>query len=45
MIFNYKVFKMLGGKYKDKFEIGQYVEWRRISRNETMKNPLMFTMG
>lgn len=34
MIFNYKVFKMLGGKYKDKFEIGQYVEWRRISRNE-----------
>ena len=34
MIFNYKVFKMLGGKYKDKFEIGQYVEWRKISRNE-----------
>jgi hypothetical protein len=34
MILNYKGFKLLGGKYKDKFEVGQYVEYRRMSRNE-----------
>ena len=26
--------RMLGGEYKDKFEVGQYVEYRRMSRDE-----------
>ena len=34
MIYKKKDFKLLGGKYKDKFKIGQYVEYRRICRNE-----------
>ena len=34
MMFNQKEFKLLGGKYKDEFKIGQYIEWRVICRNE-----------
>ena len=34
MMFKQKEFKLLGGPYKDKFYIGQYVEWRVICRNE-----------
>jgi len=34
MIFNQKEFKLLGGEYRDKFKIGQYVEWRVICRNK-----------
>ncbi len=34
MMSDQEVFKLLGKVYKNKFEIGQYVEWRTICRNE-----------
>lgn len=36
---------MLGGKYKDKFEVGQYVEWRRICRNEKYEESVNIYQG
>ena len=45
MIFSYKEFKLLGGKYKDKFEVGQYVEWRRICRNENYEESVNVYQG
>ena len=34
MMYEERMLEMLGGKYKDKFQVGQYVEYRRISRDE-----------
>ena len=45
MIIDHKVFKVLGGKYKDKFEVGQYVQWRRISRNENYEESVKIYHG
>ena len=45
MIFSYKEFKLLGGQYKDKFEVGQYVEWRRICRNENYEESVNVYQG
>ena len=45
MMFNHKVFKVLGGKYKDKFDVGQYVEYRRICRNENYEATIMTYQG
>jgi len=36
---------MLGGQYKDKFEIGQYVEWRSICRNENYEETIKIHQG
>ena len=44
-MFNHKVFKMLGGKYKDKFDIGQYVEYRRICRDENYEATFVTYQG
>lgn len=45
MILDYKVFKMLGGEYKDKFEVGQYVQWRKICRNENYEETVKVYYG
>ena len=45
MIFNYKVFKMLGGEFKDKFKVGQYVEYRKICRNENYEEKTKHYQG
>jgi len=45
MILNHKVFKLLGGKYKDKFELGQYVEWRRICRDQNYEESVRIYHG
>jgi hypothetical protein len=45
MKYNKKEFKMLGGQYKDKFEIGQYVEWRSICRNENYEETIKIHQG
>jgi hypothetical protein len=45
MMFKQKEFKLLGGKYKDKFEIGQYVEYRRICRNENYEETVKSYQG
>ena len=45
MMFNRKEFKLLGGKFKDKFEIGQYIEYRRISRNENYEESIKTYQG
>ena len=45
MMFNHKVFKVLGGKYKDKFEIGQYVEWRKICRDANYEENVKIYYG
>jgi hypothetical protein len=45
MIFNQKDFKLLGGKYKDKFEVGQYVEYRRVCRNENYEESVRVYQG
>ena len=34
MIYDKRTLEMLGGRYKDKFKVGEYVQYRRISRNE-----------
>ena len=33
-MYNERMLKMLGSVYKDKFKVGEYAEYRRISRNE-----------
>ena len=45
MILNHKGFALLGGKYKDKFKIGQYVEYRRICRNENYEESTKLYQG
>ena len=45
MMFNYKDYKLLGELYKDKFKIGQYVEWRKISRNENYEESVNLYQG
>ena len=45
MMFNQKEFKLLGGKYKDKFKVGQYVEWRKIRRNENYEETVVMCQG
>ena len=45
MMLDYKLFKMLGGKYKDKFEVGQYVQWRKICRNENYEENVKVYYG
>ncbi len=36
---------MLGGRYKNKFDIGQYVEWRSICRNENYEETVETHQG
>lgn len=36
---------MLGEIYKEKFKVGQYVEWRRISRNENYEESIKTYQG
>jgi len=36
---------LLGGQYKDKFKIGQYVEWRSICRNENYEETVKTHQG
>ena len=45
MIFNQKEFKLLGGRYKNEFEIGQYVEWRVICRNKNYEENVKVYQG
>jgi hypothetical protein len=45
MMFNQKEFKLLGGKYKNEFEIGQYVEWRVICRNKNYEENVKVYQG
>jgi len=45
MMFNQREFKLLGGEYKAKFKIGQYVEWRKISRNEDYEESVKLYQG
>ena len=44
-MFDEKEFKLLGGPYKDKFKIGQYVEWRVICRNENYEENIKIYQG
>ena len=45
MKLDHRVYRMLGSKYKDKFEIGEYVEYRRISRNENYEASFVTYQG
>ena len=36
---------MLGSVYKDKFKVGEYVEYRRISRNENYEASFVTYQG
>ena len=45
MMFSEKEFKLLGGPYKNKFQIGQYVEWRVICRNENYEENIKIYQG
>ena len=45
MIFDQKEFRLLGGKYKDKFKVGQYVEYRRVCRNENYEESVKVYHG
>ena len=45
MMFDYRSFKLLGGNYKDKFQIGQYVEYRRICRNSNYEETVKTYQG
>jgi hypothetical protein len=36
---------MLGSVYKDKFQVGEYVEWRRICRNENYEESVKIYQG
>jgi len=40
-----RVFNMLGSVYKDKFKIGEYVQYRRISRNENYEASFVTYQG
>ena len=45
MMFNQKEFKLLGGKYKNEFKVGQYIEYRRICRNENYEESVKVYQG
>jgi len=36
---------VLGGQFKDKFKVGDYVEWRRICRNENYEEIITYHQG
>ena len=36
---------VLGSKYKDLFKVGDYVEWRKIRRNENYEETIVFYHG
>ena len=36
---------VLGGKYKDLFKVGDYVEWRKIRRNENYEENIKIYQG
>lgn len=36
---------MLGSVYKDKFQVGEYVEWRRICRNQNYEESVKIYQG
>ena len=36
---------VLGGKYKDLFKVGDYVEWRRIRRDENYEEIVVYYQG
>lgn len=36
---------VLGGQFKDKFKVGDYVEWRRICRNENYEETVSYYQG
>ena len=36
---------VLGGKYKDLFKVGDYVEWRKIRRNENYEESVVYYQG
>jgi hypothetical protein len=36
---------MLGEKFRDKFKVGDYVEWRRICRNENYEESVSYHQG
>lgn len=36
---------VLGKKYKDMFKIGDYVEWRKIRRNENYEETIILYQG
>ena len=36
---------MLGERYKDKFKVGQYVQWRAICRNEDYEETVKVYQG
>jgi len=42
---NSKDFKMLGGQYKNTFSVGDYVEWRRICRDENYEETIKIYYG
>ena len=44
-MFNQKEFKLLGGEYKNKFEVGQYIEWRVICRNTNYEERIKTYQG
>ena len=44
-MFNQKEFKLLGGKYKNEFKVGQYIEYRRICRNENYEESVKVYQG
>jgi len=45
MILKTKDFKMLGGLYKDIYSVGDYVEWRRICRDEDYEETVKLYYG
>jgi hypothetical protein len=45
MMFNYKEFLLLGNQFKNKFTVGQYVEWTKICRNENYEESINFYQG
>ena len=42
---NQKVIKMLGKSYLSNFKIGEYVEWRRICRDENYEESVSLYQG
>jgi len=45
MMYNKRMLEMLGGVYKNKFKVGEYVEYRRISRNENYEASFVTYQG
>ena len=42
---NQKVIKMLGKSYLSKFEVGEYVEWRKICRDANYEESVSIYQG